>query len=278
MATVSLRLSKAEVAVIRPALEDMLNGIVEACRRDSYPRRDATLVPYRGKEAYRERRYDSEMAGHVLSCRNKLKFKGKSRMVCLNSFELAEAALALRVVRREKLVSEDVIRSASVADFEHKLEVHRKRAKRAAIKQNGPVPYKEAADRWKHFVEWMNHSLLYYRPRRKSYEPITRLYTEQRETMRELAMQVVLETADQQRIHHLADLARREIRRKRHIEISPTLRELLWDHDRTRKFLAEFILKRDGPDTLVPEFQPLCVLWAARYEQMQAAMFYDAPD
>jgi hypothetical protein len=91
-------------------------------------------------------------------------------------------------------------------------------------------------------------------------------------------MQVVLETADQQRIHHLADLARREIRRQRHVKISPTLRELLLDHDRTRKFLAEFILKRDGPDILVPEFQPLCYRMAALGERMRAAMVLGAPD
>lgn len=164
MKTSDIIFSRHEVAVILPALEDLLNGIVEACRRDRYPRRDATLVPYRGQEVYRERRYDEEMAGHVLSCRNKLKFKGKSRMVRLNSFELAVAALALRVVRREKLVSEDMIKSIAVADLEHELELHRKRAKRAAIKQNGLTPYKEEADRWGHFVEWMRYNLLYYRP------------------------------------------------------------------------------------------------------------------
>ena len=137
MKTSSITFSRHEVAVMLPALEDMLNGIVEAFRRDRYPRRDATLVPYRGQEVYRVRRYDEEMAGHVLSCRNKLKFIGKSRMVCLNSFELAVAALAFRVVRKEKLVSKDMLASPSVAGLEYKLELHRKRAKRAAIKQNG---------------------------------------------------------------------------------------------------------------------------------------------
>jgi hypothetical protein len=275
MATVSLRLSKAEVAVIRPALEDMLNGIVEACCRDRYPRRDATLVPYRGEEVYRERRYDEEMAGHVLSCRNKLKFKGKSHMVRLNCFELAGAALALRVVRREKLVYEDLLASSAVADLEHKLELHRKRAKRAAIKLNEPAPYKEESDRWTHFVEWMRYNLLYYRPRRKSYKHGTLFYKDQRETMRALAMQVVVETADQEQIHHFADLARREIRRQRH---GMTLRSLLEDHDQVRQFLAKFILKRDGPDILAPKFQPLCVCMADRAERLKLALVLGGVD
>lgn len=209
------------------------------------------------------------MAAHVLSCRNKLKFKGASRTMSLNSFELAVAALALRVVRREKLVSEDRIRPKSVADLEHKLEVHRKRAKRSAIKQNGLASYKGQANRWEHFVEWVRYNLLYYRPRRPSSKNNTRFYKEQRETMRALAMQVVIEKADQQQIHHLADLARREIRRQRH---GMTLRSLLKDHDHVRQFLADFFLQRGCLELLKPEFVPECLRACLRADKLKAAL------
>jgi hypothetical protein len=275
METSSITFSRHEVAVILPALEDMVNGIVEACRRDRYPRRDTTHIPYRGQEVYRERRFDDEMYAHVLSCRNKLKFKGASRTVSLNSFELAAAASAFRVVRKEKLVSKDLLASPSAAALECKLENTRKCAKRAAIKQSGPAPYKEKADRWRHFAEWMSHDILYYRPRRQEHKGVTLFYKEQRDEVRELAMQVVVETANQRQIHHLADLARREIRRQRHVEVSPTLRALLEDHEKARKFLAIFILKRLGPEIFFPEFQSLDVRQSDRAEKLKRALRID---
>jgi hypothetical protein len=276
METANLRLGKAEVAVMLPGLEDMLNGIAEAAYLDRYSRRDTTLVPFHGKEVYVERRFDDEMYAHVLSCRNELKSICKSREVSFNCFELAAAALARRVVRKEKLVSKDLLASPSAAALECKLENARKCAKRAAIKQSGPAPYKEKADRWSHFVEWMQYNLLYYRPRRQSSKYVTLFYKEQRETMRALAMQVVVETADQLRIHQVADLARREIRRQRHVEVSPTLRALLEDREKARQFLARFILKRLGPEILIPEFQPLDVRQSDRGEKLKLALRIDA--
>jgi hypothetical protein len=139
MKTSSITFGWHEVAVILPALEDLINGIVEACRRDRYPRRDTTHVPYRGQEVYRERRYDGGMAAHVLSCRNKLKFTGASREASLNSFELAAAALAFRVVRKEKLVSKDMLASPLVAGLECKLENARRCAKRLRSRRSGQL-------------------------------------------------------------------------------------------------------------------------------------------
>lgn len=268
----SIRLSRHETAVILPALEDMLNGTAEAVYFDQYSRRDATHVPYHGEEVYINGRFDDQMYVHVLSCRNKLKFKGASKEVGLDAFELAAAALGFRVVRKEKLVSEDLLKSSAVADLEHKLELHRKRAKRSAIKQNGLTPYKEEADRWDRFVDWMRYNLLYYRPRRQSNKNTTRLYKEQRETLRALAMQVVAETADQEHIHHLADLARREIRRRRH---EPTVRALLADQDQARQFLAEFFLNRDCLELLRIEFVPAVLRTCLRSGNLNAALRLD---
>jgi hypothetical protein len=270
----SIRLSKHEVAVILPALQDMVNGIAEAVYFDQYSRRDATHVPYHGEEIYVNRRFDDEMFVHVLSCRNKLKFKFEcaSKVVGLDALELAATALAFRVVQKQKLVSKEILASPSVAGLECKLENARKRAKRAANKQNGPDLYKDQASRWEHFVEWMRYNLLYYRLRRQSNKHGTRFYKEQRETMRALAMQVVKETADQEHIHHLADLARREIRRRRH---EPTVRALLADQDQARQFLADFFLKRDCLELLKPEFVPEALRVCLRAENLKAALRLD---
>jgi hypothetical protein len=232
-------------------------------------------VPYHGEEVYVERGFYDEMYVHVLSCRNKLKFEGASKEVGLDAFELAAAALGFRVVRKDKLVSIEMLASPSVAGLECKLENARKCAKRAAIKQNGPDLYKDQASRWDHFVEWMRHNLLYYRPRRQSNKNSTRFYKEQRETMRALAMQVVVETADQQQIYHLVDLARRELRRHRHIDVSPTLRGLLEDHEKARQFLADFFLERDCLELLKPEFVPEALRVCLRAENLNAALRLD---
>lgn len=271
----SIRLSKDEAAVILPALEDMLNAIAEAVYLDRYTRRDATFVPYHGEEIYRERRFDDEMYVHLLSCRNKLKFKGVSKEIGLDAFELAAAALGFGVVRKEKLVSKDMLASPSLTDLERKIENARKRAKRAAIKQSGLAPYKDQASRWDHFVEWLRFSVLYYRPRRQSQNNHTRLHREQRETMRALAMEVVVETADREQIYHLVDLARRELRRKRHVEVSPTLRALLQDPQKARQFLAKFISDRLDPYIIAPEFQTLDIRQSDRAEKLKLALRLD---
>jgi hypothetical protein len=271
----SIRFSRHEVAVILPALEDMVNGTAEAVYFDRYSRRDARPVPYRGEEVYVNRSFDDEMFVHVLSCRNKLKFEGASKEVGLDAFELAAAALGFRVVRKEKLVSIEMLAAPSVAGLDCRLEHARKRAKRAAIKQSGPDLYKDQASRWEHFVEWMRYNLLYYRPRRQSNKYVTRVYKEQRETLRALAMQVVVETADQEHIHDLADRARREIRRRRHEPTVRAVRALLADQDQARQFLAEYFLQRDCFDLLKPEFVPEALRACLREEQLKLALRID---
>jgi hypothetical protein len=270
----SIRLIKDEAAVILPALEDMVNKIFEAVYFDQFSRRDATNVPYRGDEIYVNRCFDDAMFVQVLSCRNKLKYKFKaaSKTIGLDAIELAAAALAFRIVRKEKLVSKEMLASPSAAGLGRKLENARKRAKRAAIKQNGQDLYKVQADRWEHFIEWMHHDILNYRLRRQSNKHVTRFYKEQREAMRALAMQVVVETADQKQIHELADNARREIRRRRH---DPTVRGLLADQNQAREFLAMFILKRLGPRILKRDFQPLCIRQSDNGEKLKRALKID---
>ena len=88
-------------------------------------------------------------------------------------------------------------------------------------------------------------------------------------------MQVVVATADQQQVHDLADLARREFRRRRHIEVSATLRALSEDHGKARQFLAQFIVKRLGPEILAPEFQSLDVRQPDRAEKLKLALRID---
>jgi hypothetical protein len=85
-------------------------------------------------------------------------------------------------------------------------------------------------------------------------------------------MQIVVEKADTKQIYDLADDARRELRRKRHTEVSPTLRALLNDHEKAWQFLAKYLLKRLDPEILRPEFQSLDVRLSNRAERLKLAL------
>jgi hypothetical protein len=271
MKTTRLTLRPSDVAAILPALEVMVNGLADAREGRYYHAGNPFIIP--AKPTYSEKCFDEEMAATVLSCRNKLKFQGSSRKARLTSLEISAAALAYRVVRREKLAPEGVINAAVGSNLEARLELHRKRGKRAAITQVGITAYREEANRWSRFVQWCRAKLLRLRPLKRVFKMT--LYKEQRETTRALAMEVVVETADRTRIHHLADLARRELRRGRH---DTTLRSLLSDHDKTRRFLAEFIMDRDGVEIIRYEYQPLAIRASLRDDKFLSALCLGGED
>lgn len=131
-----------------------MNAIASA-RAGQFPRLDPRVQfpGCKGSPVYAQAESDETMAGYILTARNKLKWLNPSHQVRLNSFELAADAFALRLVQREELALEDVL--AKIPGLAAKLENYRKRAKRAAIKDIGPVAYKEQAKRWGRFLQWM---------------------------------------------------------------------------------------------------------------------------
>jgi hypothetical protein len=268
MITSRLAINKAEAAAILPGLEAAVNAIVGALH-GCVPRIDPRIqFPCSAVRLYANAQPSETMAGHLMSARNKLKAISGSRKVRLNSFELAACAFALRLVQKEALVSEDVL--AKVSALADKLEKYRKRAKRAAVKAIGRNAYKEQAESWRRHLQF-THCILCYRPVRSRLKSPRLGHRDQREQLLRIAKEVA-PTADPARLLELVDLARREVRRGRH---GTKLRTLLSDEARAKQFMAQFILKRDGPDVLAPEFQPLDVRQSACGERMKIAMVID---
>jgi hypothetical protein len=270
--TSRLEFNKNEVAAILPGLEAILNAIGDA-RLGHFPRLDPR-VQFPGinsSSVYSQAESDETMAGHMLTARNKLKWLNPSHKVRLNSFELAADAFALRLAQREELAPDDVL--AKVPGLADKLENYRKRAKRAAIKDVGPVEYKGQSERWGRFLQWMR-CILCYRPTLWKSSALPVFHRDRREMMLARATEVA-PTADPALLLHLADLAKREVLRDRH---PVTLGMLVSDDVRGREFMARFLIKRIDPEILSTEFQSLDVQQAARGERLKNALVLDEPD
>jgi hypothetical protein len=269
MTTSRMTINEAEVAAILPGLEAVVNVIASA-RLGHFPRVDPRVQfsVSNGSSVYSQAESDETMAGHMLTARNKLKWLNPSRKIRLNSFELAAAAFALRLVQREALVPEDML--AKVPTLGNKLEKYRRRAKRAAIKEIGNDTYGEQAKCWRRFLQWMR-CIHCFRPAPWRSSGPRLLHRDQREKLLALAIEVV-PTAAPAHLRHLVDLAKREVLRDRH---PTTLGLLMSDDTRAREFLAQFIVERDGPDILAPEFQSLDVRQSARGEQLKLALIID---
>jgi hypothetical protein len=264
--TTRVTFSPAEVAAIVPALEMAINKIAELATRPQYAGNDELI--YGARSTYADRSFDPEMYQHLLSCRNKLKQFRAKRETRLNAFEIAAAALAMRVVRKRKLAAEDVLNCDEVLNLENKLELHRKRAKRAFIASRGETSYHELAAKWHSFAAWLRYEILVQKRRKALPRGVVLLHKEQRETMRRLALDVVVESADQRPITYLADLARYKIRKKR-----MGLRELLADEDKARAFLVDFLIEKGVAWKLIkPEFQPFWLRRVLLVEKFKASL------
>jgi macrodomain Ter protein organizer (MatP/YcbG family) len=264
--TTRLTFSPAEVKAILPALEMAVNKIAELATRPQYAGVDELI--YGARSTYADRSFDPEMYQYLLSCRNKLKQIRPTRDTRLNVFEIAAAALAMRVVRKRKLAAEDVLHCDEVLNLEDKLEPHRKRAKRAFITSHTEGSYQELAARWGKFVAWLRYEVLVQKRRKAMSRGVLLLHKEQREKMRILALEVVVESADQRQITHLADLARYKIRKKR-----MGLRDLLADEDKARVFLVDFLIEKGVAWELIkPEFQPFWLRRTLLAEKFKASL------
>jgi hypothetical protein len=89
----------------------------------------------------------------------------------------------------------------------------------------------------------------------------------QRETMRQLVREVVIDSTDEKDVRRWAELARWHIWRGRHTK---RLREFLSDQEEARKFLANFITDRAELKVLrvqyIPKILRVCVLWSDRFK------------
>ena len=269
--TTEVYLNPKEVKLLLPVLERILNGVAAERGRMQYA---GTVFPF-ARPVYSARAFDHELFGHILSCRNKLKGIGPSRKLRLDAFELAALALSIRVAVKGQHDA-DGLKPATVNRIERKLEICRKRAKRCWIHRYGPDAFTKSSQRWKQFVGWLRFEILAPRQRRPlPLRGASMIAQEYRSFMRKTARDITVAGADEAEVEHLADLARREIRRRRHPH---TMRELINDTAKAQQFLANFILVRKGPEILRQEYLPRALQMSQLGGRFKAALEGDVPD
>ena len=265
--------NRSEVAAILPGSQ-MMAGALDSARRGHFPRLDprvqfaTSAVP----SVFAQAKYSDVMAGHVLTAKNRLASVGPSRKIGLNVFEFEAGAFALRFALREKLVPEEA--RAKTLALAAKFEKYRKRAKRATIRAIGLAAYKEQAEIWRRFLLYLR-SILCLRPDFVKSKALPLMHRNGREKLFEYA-NAVAPAVPRARLWRLVILAKREVLRGRH---PVTLGMLVSDEKLGRRFMANFILKReDDPHVLAKEFQSLDIIQSDRGEKLKAALVLDDLD
>lgn len=262
-----VHLSPREVDLLVPGLDALVNRFASA-KRGSFPVRDPMYAMEHPEIC--DIPFDRDIAGYVLSARNAVKWINPSRQRRFNFIESAALGVALRTARREKLLPETVAPEQFIR-LEQKLERYRRRIFRDTKRANDKAIYQQLWHRWKRLLRWMHWNIFRFGPRRWP-RPVN-IHRLQREHTRTLALSMVEPNVDPACVIHLADLARREVRRGRH---GIKLRVLLDDQERTIRFFKDFLLERLGPEALKPEFQHDWIIASERGEKFRAAIFVEA--
>ena len=117
-------------------------------------------IDYVASNVYRDQEFDAEMSALIISVSGKLWDLTRSRKIYIDAFELSALALAVRLSRAQKLVDGTESVSSEIRLLQAKIEIYRRRAKRAAITKIGRVAYQSAAKRWRRFVAWLRYNTL----------------------------------------------------------------------------------------------------------------------
>jgi hypothetical protein len=269
--TTEIYLNRKEVKLLLPVLERVLNGVATERGRKQYA---GTVHPF-ARPVYSTRVFDAELFTHILSVRNKLKKIGRSSKLRLNAFELASLALSFRFAVKEGLGT-DSLKRAAAERLERKLEICRKRAKRSWIRRNGIESFNQASHRWQELVAWLRFEILAPAHRRPlPMRSSSLIAQEHRNFMRNTARDVTVAGADGTEVQHLADLARREVRRRRH---PYTMRELINNASKAQLFLANFILARKSPEILKQEYLPRALQMSQLGKRFKETLERDVPN
>ncbi len=263
--TKRISLNQRENSALRTGLNRIVNEF-EMIRCSG--RRAPDMVDSRLRETLQPRFLAPGTEESILSLRDRLVSVAdkKHAKLRLTVIDFAILAFAARVAGRHC--------AASVPPgFEAKLERHRKRAKRRAMTVLGKETYDEAARQWACSARWIRFNLLPSPECRWDFTP-RRLYREQFQQMYALAEAVIAERCteppSEKELRHVLELIMREIRRKRHPEV--TVRELQQDESKTKNFLFKLISKKMPDLKLKFEFRSLDVQQAERAEPLRAAM------
>jgi hypothetical protein len=242
-------------------------------------------VNLHASDIYRGKAHDTRMAGVFLSLQMKLSPAAKGK-INLNALEISAAAFIARVTRERRLEQQTGRPETPAEDhplvrltaLENKLEVARRRARHAAIKQVGKASYDGLAQAWDRFLQWMRYFLLYGPQYMSNFRLLRqtgitmRTHKYKRDEMIALAERVIARRSyvriPAHRICKIVDLAIAELRRERHPGL--TVMTVIRDREVGPEFMFEFLnarvdlepLKRvnewyDRPQSLADKFEAL---------------------
>ena len=224
-------------------------------RRNGWDRIDLVL-----SDIYPDRAFDAEMAARIISARGKLHDTKRTRTVQLDGFEVSVLALALRVSKSQSPKQPEGDRKVQEHALALKLEQHRKKAYRLAVKQLGQPDTEIAGKNWRAFVQWARYNTLQFKLARKTFHSRRPFWREQREAIASMIQQALVEnchaplTGDQ--MIRMVNLAKESFRRGRQ---PMTLMELLSAERKGRDLLFRFVESRFEltalPDAYVPPWK-----------------------
>ncbi len=167
-----ISLNKTERTLIRFGLNMIVNGLA-AAKAGFFPSaHPLERIDPAAANIYRKRAFSTEFASKLIPLRNRLSAERRKQTFWLDTFDLAAAALALRVTREKRLWEQgcevDKCRLVRLSDppedevarLEGKVENARRRATPSARHPNRSQ-YEERAKAWRAFVAWMRYNLLY---------------------------------------------------------------------------------------------------------------------
>lgn len=242
--TVTLR----EYELLSPGLEILANGLATAKlgafpHRHAWDRIDAGL-----SDIHRDRAYDEGMALRIVFTRAKVLGMTATRKVRVDVFQIAVAALALRL-GRPKTGAQTVARSSETIGeydaFVRKLEKHRKRARRKAVADLGPIEFAKASESWRKFNQWARYNFLQFKCKNLP-SSLRRLKAKDQRQALELMIRLAIQERShaplcEQVLNKMVTLSKASFLRGRQ---PMTLKELLSSGEKGREFLFAFVTVR----------------------------------
>ena len=176
---ISIAISRPEYELLKPGLELLAIGIANAKlglfpRRNGWDRIDLVL-----SDIYQDRAFDAGMAARIISARGKVYDTKRTRTAQLDVFEVSVLALALRVSKSQSPKQPKGDRKDQEDALALKLEQHRKKAHRLAVKQLGEHDTEIAGKSWRAFVQWSRYNILQFKLARKTYLSLRLLWRDQ---------------------------------------------------------------------------------------------------
>jgi hypothetical protein len=248
---VRLSITLAEYGLLQPGITSLVNGLASA-KLDLYPNRHAfDRIDFKASAIHVGKAFDASMAQRSINLKFSFVDMIGTRKARLDVFELATAAVALRVSKTLARKSGLVYPNGEHESLAGKLEKYRKQAKRAVVARLGDIGYDAMAKVWSAHLHWIRYYLTQFTVAKPSLYSGRALWQEQREALASMITEALQERhyAPLSRGHvaRLATLAKNALRRGR---LPMKLRELLLAGRPGRDLLYDFIKKRVKLDAL----------------------------